>query len=197
MDVDGDDKVIEMKRSVISDILADDADPVTDLMPQGLREWALKGGAEPKREAQPSARRRPEAGQRENAGAGELPAGDAGTAIPRRGDPYDKAYGRPASRMLPTLCFVLADGNGRAFEYGGRLGGPDWLETPKGLVIVQRFRDAVPMETVLAGDNLDELYELLFYRKVPWVRALPPGKVIHNRTMPVITAIIIRPWEPA
>jgi hypothetical protein len=98
--------------------------------------------------------------------------------------------------MVPSLCLVLADGTRRAFPYGGRVGGPDWLETPKGLLIVQRFADVRPTEVVLAGDRLDELYELLVYQKVAWVRAVPPGKLIGDRAMPVVTGILIRPWKP-
>jgi len=161
MGVDGDDKVVELKRSVISELHDDDDGP--GLTPE-LREWTAKSEAE--------------------------------TAIPRRGDPYDKAYARPSCRALPGLCLVLADGTRRSYPYSGRVGGPDWIEMPSGLVIVQRFSDVVPMEIVFAGRLFDELYEYLFYQKMAWVRAVPAGKMIHNRAMPIITAITIRPWRP-
>ncbi len=176
MGVDGDDKVIEMKRSFISKLLDDDDGP--ERMPE-LREGMPKPEAE--RAEEPDA---------------AVPSGDVETAIPRRGDPYDKAYARPSSRALPGLCLVLADGTRRSYPYSGRVGGPDWLETPGGLVIVQRFSDVVPVETVFTGCLLDELYEYLFYQKLAWVRALPAGKMIHNRAMPIITGILVRPWQP-
>jgi len=186
---DGGDKVIEMKRGVRSEILDDDAPPGPEVTP-GSREWTAK------LDAKPRAARPPEAKPKEGPDAAE-PSGEEPAAIPGAGDPYDKAYGRPSARMLPGLCLVLADGTRRSYPYNGRVGGPDWLETPKdGLGIVQRFSDVVPVETVLAGRGLDELFELLLYQKVAWVRALPAGKMVSHRAMPVITAMLIRPWKP-
>jgi hypothetical protein len=155
MDVDEDDKVIELKRSA-SNELADDYD-----------------------------------GQ-----AAQEPPGDAHAAIPRRADPYDKAYARPSGRVVPGLCLVLADGTRRSYPYSGRVGGPDWYDTPAGVVIIQRFSDVVPVETAILGHRLDELYELLFYQKMPWVRAVPSGKLVQDRGTPIITRALVRRWKP-
>jgi hypothetical protein len=134
--------------------------------------------------------------QDEETRAAELVPGSDGLApLPNIGDPY-RAYARPADRMLPTLWLLPGDATRRGFPYSGRVGGPDLAESPAGLVIVLRFSDVVPMEVVLAGRNLDELLGHLGYHTIAWVRALPPGKMIADRTMPVVTGITIRTWKP-
>jgi len=137
-------------------------------------------------------------------GAGRPPAStpealtDAGgepAALPKPGDPY-QAYARPTRLMLPTLYLLLGDGTRRAFPYGSRVGGPDLVDSPGGPVIVLRFLDMMPMEVVLAGRHLDELYHAVGYHAVAWVRELPPGKLVSDHTLPVVTAIAVRRWLP-
>ena len=127
--------------------------------------------------------------------AGREPAIEGLLALPRIGDPY-QAYAPLVGHMLPTLWLLPGDGTRRAFPYSGRVGGPDLVESPAGMAIVLRFADVAPREVVLAGRHLDELLLYLGYHAVAWVRALPPGKMIPDRAMPVVTGIAIRTWKP-
>jgi hypothetical protein len=126
----------------------------------------------------------------------QAPSDAAARSLPRPGDPY-RAYGREAGQMLPTLFLLLADGTRRGFPYAGLVGGPDLVEASSGLVIILRFSDVVPMEVTLSGRNLEELYEALGYHEVAWVRALPPGKMISDRALPVVSSIAVKPLLPA
>lgn len=133
--------------------------------------------------------------EEEEAANTSLPSIDELIALPKPNDDY-KAYARPYTRPLPTLVLLLHDGTRRSFPWSGRVGGPDWLDTPEGIVIVLRFADVVPMEVLLPGRNFDELFDGLTYHKIAWVRALAPGKMIADRTLPVVTNIVVRPWKP-
>jgi hypothetical protein len=182
MSDDSDGNVIDLPRSR----------PKTGPTPSVISELLAKsqGGQEPD-----SRWTEAEQEEEQSALAGPVPAIEELVALPKAGDPY-KAYSLPAARMLPTLWLLPGDGTRRGFPYSGRIGGPDLMESPGGLVIVLRFSDVVPKEVLLAGRNLDTLLEYIGYHKIAWVRALPSGKMIPDRAMPVVTNITVRPWKP-
>ena len=185
MDDDGDGKVIEMKRSPISEILAEDADPVTDLMSPELREWAGKPAAEPKRRDADQARRHGY-GLARPAAPGGKPEEDDGTAgapeklapMPTPGSPYEEPHSRLANRPL-TMIFFLGEGQlPRGFSYSGM--EQVWMAEPArpgaSPDLIVRFNGSVITEVRIEGRNLLGLCDTIGRHLIHWARQHPGGK---------------------
>lgn len=182
---DGDGKVIEMKRSAISDILADDADPVTDLMPPELREWAATRSAEPKRHDADQARRhgyglaRPAApGNKPEEDDGAAVAPEKLTPLPSPGSPYEEPHSRLANRPL-TMIFFLADEQlPRGFSYPSL--EQVWMAAPAkpggSPALMLRFNGSVITEVRIDGRDPLRLCDTIGRHLVHWVRQHPGGK---------------------
>ena len=130
----------------------------------------------------------------DDAAPDDLPSLEKLTPLPKAGDAY-KAHARPASRSMPTLYVVRADGLVRGFPYGD-LYGPDLVpgdDAGKGPMIVMRF--ARFERVTLAGRNLDTIHAYLGSHRMPWVRELPRGKTPAERDAPVITSVSIEEIE--
>jgi hypothetical protein len=130
----------------------------------------------------------------EYAGAG-LPAVDDLIPLPQPGDPY-KAHARPDNKPLLTLTFLCKDSAEEGFAYSdlrrirllpGKPGG--------GPVLVLRFTEAAIVEVRIEGLRLDAMRGYIRYHRIAWVRELPPGKMIADKTAAVVTSISITQVE--
>jgi hypothetical protein len=185
MDDDGDGKVIEMKHSAISDILAEDNDPVTDLMPPELREWAAKAAAEPKRYEADQQRRQGHGLARPPA-PGNKPAEDDAAAVapeklaplPSPGSPYEEPHSRLANRPLTIIFFLPEEQLPRGFSYSGM--EQVWMAEParpgESPDLMLRFNGSVITEVRIEGRNLLRLCDTIGRHLVHWVRQHPSGK---------------------
>ena len=126
----------------------------------------------------------------EDAGAA-LPAVDDLIPLPQPGDPY-KAHSRPDNKPLLTLRFLLKDSSVEGFAYSdlrrirllpGKPGG--------GPVLVLRFVEAVVTDVRIEGLRLDAMHDYLGYHRLAWIRELPPGKMIADKTAAAVTGITI------
>jgi hypothetical protein len=124
----------------------------------------------------------------------EPPSGEAIIPLPQPGDPYDAAHARPGNKPLPTLRFIKGDGI-KGLPYAN-LDSIDWLPAEKpglGPTIVLRFAGIVAREARISGRNLLQLFDLLSYHRVAWVRELPPGRDFKDGQATVITGITVGP----
>jgi len=182
---DGNDKVIEMKRSAISDILAEDDDPhrpeVTPELGDFMAKWDARRGREAKRPGADQAR---EHGHGPGGSPGPVRKPQEGDAaeelapLPTAGSPYEEAYSRLANRPRMTLFFLpegqLADG----FSYSSlervRMVEP---EKPGGSPdLLLRFTGSVITEVRVEGRNLLGLLDMIGRHLIHWVRQHPTGK---------------------
>jgi hypothetical protein len=124
-------------------------------------------------------------------GPPEATAGDDLAPLPQPGDPY-KAYSRPDNKALLTLTFLLRDSAEESFAYSdlrrirllpGKPGG--------GPVLVLRFVEAEVTDVRLEGGHLDTMRNHIRYHRISWVRELPPGAMLVDKSAAVITGIII------
>jgi hypothetical protein len=118
----------------------------------------------------------------------EVPAMDELDPLPGPGDPY-KAYGRAENKPLLTLSF-LKDSAVEGFAYSD-LRRMSWLpaDTPSGRVLMLRFVESVTTEVLLDGRNLELMHANLCRHRIPWVRMLPPGKMLSDKNAEVVTDI--------
>lgn len=122
----------------------------------------------------------------------EPPSGEAIIPLPQPGDPYDAAHARPGNKPLPTLRFLQGDGI-RGLPYAN-LDSIDWLPADRpgvGPTIVLRFAGIVAREARISGRNLLQLFDLLSFHRVAWVRELPPGRDFKDGKATVITSITV------
>jgi hypothetical protein len=122
----------------------------------------------------------------------EIPALDDLVPLPQPGDAY-KAYARPDNKALLTLRFLLPDASVEGFAYSDlrhtRMQPGD--DPGKGPVLVLRFVEAVITEVRIEGRHLDVMADLIAYHRVAWMRALPPGKMHHEKNAAVITRMTL------
>jgi hypothetical protein len=130
----------------------------------------------------------------------DVPGFDKLTPLPQPGDPYALAFA--VSRHHPVLMirFLLADATNRGFPFAN-LDSLDWLHGEKpgdGPRIVARFDGMTPTEVVVAGRNLELLYDQLGHFKVIWARELPVQRDFRDKDLPetVVNKISFRPVEP-
>jgi hypothetical protein len=123
---------------------------------------------------------------------GESASGEAIIPLPQPGDAYDTAHARSSNKPLPTLRFIKGDGI-KGLPYAN-LDSIDWLPAEKpglGPMIVLRFAGIVAREARISGRNLLQLFDLLSYHRVAWVRELPPGRDFKDGKATVITGITV------
>ncbi len=123
---------------------------------------------------------------------GEPASGEAIIPLPQPGDPYDTAHARSSNKPLPTLRFIKGDGI-KGLPYAN-LDSIDWEPAEKpghGPTIVVRFAGIVAREARISGRNLLQLFDLLSYHRVAWVRELPPGRDFKDGKATVITDITV------
>jgi hypothetical protein len=136
----------------------------------------------------------PPDGRKPDAAADVLEAAeDDLIALPQPGDPY-KAHSRTDNKPLLMLRFVLTDSTVEVFSYadlrrirlvpGGKPG--------EGPVLVMLFVEA---DVRVEGRRLDAMLDYLAYHRIAWVRELPPGKMLADKTAAVITRIVITELE--
>ena len=122
----------------------------------------------------------------------ESASGEAIIPLPQPGDPYDTAHARSSNKPLPTLRFIKGDSI-RGLPYAN-LDSIDWEPAEKpglGPTIVVRFAGIVAREARISGRNLLQLFDLLSYHRVAWVRELPPGRDFKDGKVTVITGITV------
>lgn len=116
--------------------------------------------------------------------------------LPQPGDAY-KAHSRADNKALLTLTFLLKDSAEEGFSYAdlrrirllpsGRPGvGP---------LLVLRFIEAVIVEVRIEGLRLDAMRDYIRYHRIAWLRELPPGKMLADKTAAVVTGITIAEVE--
>jgi hypothetical protein len=184
MDVDSDDNVIEMKPSVVSQLLEDDDG--AELTP-ALREFMAKSDARPVRDAKPPAAE--QAGEPE---AAAVVSPEELAPLPTAGNPY-KAHARIANRPLATIFFLpegqLPDGFSydslervRMVEPHRPGGSPDLL---------LRFNGSVVSEVRIEGRDLLALCDYIGRHLIHWVRQHPGGRERGDGSAPFIRRITI------
>ena len=158
----------------------DDHDTVVRIRPE-IDALAEPGRASATRQAMPDVA--------EDAGAASAAADDV-MALPGPGDAY-KAYSRPDNKPLLTLFFLCKDSAEEGFAYSD-LRRIRWLpaDTPGGgPVLVLRFVEAVVRKCgSRAGISIAGPTYIGFHR-IAWVRELPPGTMLGDKTAAVITGI--------
>jgi hypothetical protein len=143
-----------------------------------------KGKAEP-----------PEAAAAGDAGAA-LPAEDDLIAGPQPGDPY-LAHSRSGNKPLLTLRFFLKDSAEEGFSYSD-LRRIRLLPSGKpgvGPVLLLRFVEAVIVEVRIEGLRMDAMPDYLAYHRIAWVREMPRGTMLADKTAAVVTGITITEVE--
>jgi hypothetical protein len=123
---------------------------------------------------------------------GESASGEAIIPLPQPGDPYDTAHARSSNKPLPTLRFIKGAAI-KGLPYAN-LDSIDWEPAEKpglGPTIVVRFAGIVAREARISGRNLLQLFDLLAYHRVAWVRELPPGRDFKDGKATVITGITV------
>ena len=134
---------------------------------------------------------RPPAGDAEG-----LPAAEDLIPLPQPGDPY-KAHSRPDNKPLLTLTFLCQDSAEEGFAYADlrriRLlpGKPG-----QGPVLVLRFStEAGIVEVRIEGRRHDAMRDYIRYHRIGWIRELPPGTMLADKTEAVVTGIDIKQVE--
>jgi hypothetical protein len=133
----------------------------------------------------------------EEAGASS-PALDDLIPLPGPGDPY-KAHARPDNKALLTITFLCKDGAEKGFAYSD-LRRIDLLPSgkPGGLpVLVLLFVEAVVTEVRVEarGGRLDTMRNYIRHHRIAWLRELPPGMMLADKSAAVITGFIISTVE--
>ncbi len=163
--------------------MAMDDDTLTRMRPKSTLLPAVK----------PAAARAPDAPVELPAG---IPALDDLIPLPQPGDAY-KAYARPDNKALLMLRFVLRDASVEGFAYSDmrrcRMVADD--DPGSGPVLVLKFLEAIITEVRIEGRHLEALANMLAYHRVAWLRELPPGKMHHEKNVPVITRITLTQVE--
>lgn len=124
----------------------------------------------------------------------EMPAAEAVSPLPSPGDVY-KAHARPSHREETTLYCLPSNALPRGiawhaydsvrFEPPAKPGG--------GPVLVVRFTGAEPLDVMIEGRNLNDLFFQLGQNRILWIRELPTGKDFKDDSMTVITRLTIQP----
>lgn len=131
-----------------------------------------------------------------DAGSEAAAALDEVSPLPRPGDAY-QALSRASNKPVLTLVLVFANATREGFAYADmrRFSYRPADQPGGGMVIKIRVIEAEAVELVIAGRNLDELFDQLQRHRVGWVRELPPGRDFLDGRETVITSMVIRPLK--
>ena len=183
---EADDKVIELKkRSIISDILEEDAPAEPEVTPE-LRQFMTNWEARRPREAKRPADQAKEQGHGPGGAGGpvkhpqERDAGEELAPLPTPGSPYEEAYSRLANRPLTTLFFLAEGQLPDGFSYANleRV----WMVEPEKAGgspdLLLRYSGSVVTIVRIEGRSLLALCDLIGRHLIHWVRQHPGGKVM-------------------
>jgi hypothetical protein len=112
---------------------------------------------------------------------------------PEPGDPY-KAHSRANNKPLLMIRFFLKDSAEEWFSYSDLrrvrvLPGKKAGEPPS---LLLRF---IEEEVRIDGLRFDAMRDSLAYHRIAWVRELPPGTMLADKTAAVVTRVTITEVE--
>jgi len=184
-----DSEVIGMKRSVISEILAEEDDPPRAMVTPYLRKHGEAQRKPP--ELVKNAADKPEAG------------GGPESFDPESSD-Y-KAYGWAGNKTLPSLVIILKDGSEYSVNYcdlaSAYPGGSMFLPSAPGckgnvIRLLVAGADGVFL-VVIEGRRLRRVWELIMGHKTPWIHELPAAVDFGGVAEPVVWSVTFQALRAA
>ncbi len=110
--------------------------------------------------------------------------------LPSEADAYT-AHARAANKPVPTLIFILANGEKHGFPYA-LVDRVDMLAAEKpgeGPFVRVRFSGVEISEVRIQGRNLDPIYNYLCFQRISWIRQCgPAGEFLQDQAC-VVTQI--------